>query len=330
MPTFPGHPLPAHPCPACGGRGLREFYAVGRIPVQSNLLMPTEAEALACPTGDLRLAACDDCGFITNTAYDPATQQLTARYEATQGFSPTFNAFARSLAEQWAERYDLDGKRAMEIGCGRGEFIALLCEVGGCAGVGIDPVADPARVPGPVGLPVTLIADYYSDRYAGLPADFVCCRHTLEHLPDVRRFVGMVRAVLGRREDVVVCFEVPDTTRVLEEGAVWDVYYEHCSYFTRPSLGFVFRDCGFGPMDERTEYDGQYLIIEPRPEPPPLARAWEAAEGAAGVTRQGVHAFRKACERQINRWRDVLAEAAAAGRRVALWGSGSKAVGFLT
>src|SRR5688572_5432579 len=112
MPSFPDEVVQDRRCPNCRAAGLRPFYEVRGVPVQSNLLMATRADALACPVGDLRLAFCAACGFITNTAFDPAGQELTARYEATQGFSPTFNAFARSLAARWAERYQLRGKRA--------------------------------------------------------------------------------------------------------------------------------------------------------------------------------------------------------------------------
>ena len=63
------------------------------------------------------------------TSFDFATQELSAKYEATQGCSSTFNAFARRLAERWAGAYLGPDKLALEIGCGRGEFLRLLHEV---------------------------------------------------------------------------------------------------------------------------------------------------------------------------------------------------------
>ena len=78
-------------------------------------------------------------GFIANLAFNPALTEYSARYEETQGFSPTFNAFHRALAERLIARYDLHGKDIVEIGCGKGEFLMLLCELGGNRGVGFDP-----------------------------------------------------------------------------------------------------------------------------------------------------------------------------------------------
>ena len=48
----------------------------------------------------------------------------------------------------------------------------------------------------------------------------------------------------------MVFFELPDTERVLTEAAFWDIYYEHCSYFTPGSLARLFRRTGFEPQPD--------------------------------------------------------------------------------
>src|SRR5688500_5176199 len=100
-------------CPCCETPGLRPFYEARGIPVQSNLLAPTRREATELSRGDLVLAFCTACGFITNTAFNPGSQELSAKYEATQGCSGTFNAFAKSLAQRWARDYLGKGKTAL-------------------------------------------------------------------------------------------------------------------------------------------------------------------------------------------------------------------------
>ncbi len=93
------------------------------------------------------------------------------------------------------------------------------------------------------------------------------CRHTLEHIRPVAEFLATIRRAVGDRRDVVILFEVPDVIRVLEEAAFWDVYYEHCSYFSAGSLARLFRSQGFEVLDARLEYDDQYVIVEARPAP---------------------------------------------------------------
>ena len=89
------------------------------------------------------------------------------------------------------------------------------------------------------------------------------CRHTLEHIAPVREFVGLLRRPVLERDGVVV-IEVPDVLRVLVELAFWDVYYEHCSYFTGESLEHLAVRSGLEVLANELEFDGQYIVLEAR------------------------------------------------------------------
>src|SRR5687768_14143900 len=78
-------------CPNCTSTGMRVFYTLSGVPVHSCLLMSTAEEALAYPKGEIELAYCSVCGFISNLAFDPKRLDYSASYEETQGFSPHFN-----------------------------------------------------------------------------------------------------------------------------------------------------------------------------------------------------------------------------------------------
>ena len=307
-------------CLSCGDSGLRSFYSVQKIPVLLNQLAPTRAAALQAATGDLELAFCPGCGFIQNVVFDPTLISYTIDYEASQTHSPRFVAFIQGLARELSERHEIRGKTVLEIGCGKGEFLSLLWELGGCRGIGIDPACpQPERLDGAI----RLITDVYGPRYRHLEAELVCCRHTLEHLAQARAFLDLLRSCLDGSV-VTVFFEVPDTARILAEGAFWDIYYEHCSYFTLGSLGRMFQSCGFELLDLRTAFQDQYLLLEARPGsgglPPPDDRA--------AVSRL-VRSFEIRLARQRTEWRALLEGARRDGRRVALWGAGSKGVTFL-
>jgi hypothetical protein len=118
---------------------MEVFYEVGGVPTNSCILLSTHDEAVNYPRGEIRLAFCPGCGFISNVAYDARLTEYSGRYEETQGFSPTFNSFHERLARSLVERHDLHGKELIEIGCGKGEFLKLLCDLGGNRGLGFDP-----------------------------------------------------------------------------------------------------------------------------------------------------------------------------------------------
>ena len=103
---------------------MEPFYRVNGIPVHSVLLMPTREKALNYPRRDLELGFCPRCGFICNTLFDPEVHEYGTSCEESQGFSATFNGFSRRLAKRWVTEYGLRGKSVLEIGCGKGDFLA--------------------------------------------------------------------------------------------------------------------------------------------------------------------------------------------------------------
>ena len=310
-------------CPNCGVAGLRTFYELAGVPVHSVLLFPDHGEAVEAATGDISLTHCAACDFVHNAAFRPETQRYGPSYESTQALSATFHAFHRKLAEDLVAKYDLHGREIIEIGCGQGEFLELLCELGPNRGYGFDPAFDRTRQRSTGDGRVSFIQDYYSERYAHLEADLVCCKMTLEHVGATGRFLETVRRCIGERHDTAVFFMVPDATRIMTDLAFWDVYYEHCSYFSDVSLARLFSRCGFDVMDLRTEYHGQYLAIEARPGTGTAPAFDESLAGAIARFESDVPTRMEAARRHLENMKRN-------GRRVVLWGGGSKAVALLS
>ncbi|MFN0158706.1 MAG: class I SAM-dependent methyltransferase [Bacteroidota bacterium] len=316
-------------CPSCGSSKVEIFNEVRNVPVHSVLLMDTREEAITFRRGDIALGFCASCGFISNLAFDPAMHEYSQKYEETQGFSETFSTFHRNLATRLIERYNLRNKDIIEIGCGKGEFLSMLCEIGNNRGVGFDPAYIPERNTSAAKDKVKFIVDFYSEKYTNYQADFVCCKMTLEHIQNTEEFVKMVRRSIGDRHDTIVFFQIPDVTRVLRDIGFWDVYYEHCSYFSPGSLGRLFRKAGFDVVQLATEYDDQYLMIEARPAKgiptPPIA-----AENDMESLRKDVEFYASNIQPTLNRWRNVLSDIKQKGQKAVIWGGGSKGVAFLT
>lgn len=291
----------------------------------------TRQEALEIARGDIRLGYCSACGFISNVAFNASLQSYsTDRYEATQAFSGTFNAFHRNLAQYLIDKYDLHGKQIIEIGCGQGEFLGLLCSLGENSGIGFDPAYVEGRWGNVANDRMRVIKDYYQeDNAREYPADFVCCKMTLEHIQETYTFVDLVYRSVQHRPDTIVVFQVPDTKHVLQSVAFWDIYYEHCSYFSQYSLEHLFQLCGFEILSSSAEYDGQYLLIEARPSESRTDRAGHdvalRAEIETAVTHFSLHA-----SSAIQQWKAKLRDLFTAGQKTAIWGGSSKTVAFLT
>ena len=331
IPGAPASMLPESQriCKSCGGGGMRVFYEIRGVPVHSCMLLPSRAEALAFPRGNLALGFCSNCGFISNLLFDSRLQNYAPGYEEQQSFSERFNEFARALATRLLDRYNLRGKKLVEIGCGKGDFLVLMCELGQCHGIGIDPSFVPGRMEGPAADRVRFIQDFYSERYADITGDMILCRHTLEHIDTTAEFIRRVRHTIGDRHETIVFFEVPDVGRVLREQAFWDIYYEHCSYFTLGSLARLFRTCGFEVLDLAKDYDDQYLLIQARPADAPTRPQLDAEDDLTEIA-EDVAVFEERFQKTAGMWRSRLDEIRRTGQRAVIWGSGSKCVAFLS
>jgi SAM-dependent methyltransferase len=315
-------------CPSCQNDRVRPFYEYPSAPANSVLLLSTRKQALEFPTGDVSLGFCVDCGFIYNTSFDRRLVEYSSRCEESQGYSSFFRSWHEGLARRLIERYSLHGKRIIEIGCGKGEFLALLCDLGNNQGFGFDPAYVPDRIATEAARRINFVPDFYSERYNQLGSDFVCCKMTLEHIAETARFIRMVRRSLQQSRDVVVFFQVPDVWRILEERAFWDIYYEHCSYFSFGSLARLFSNSGFEVLEVGSEYQGQYLTIEARAANDDTA----PSDGYDDRSALGalVETFATQVPKRIAEWRLRLEAYRAKGLKTVVWGAGSKGVTFLS
>ena len=313
-------------CPNCKAASMDPFYEVENVPVHSVLLMDSKQEALQYPKRNITLGFCSHCGFISNTVFDHNVHEYSSKYEETQGFSGTFNQFHYELAEGLIKKYKLYNKTVLEIGCGKGDFITLLSEIGNNKGYGFDPAFIPERNPDKNNR-VEFITDFYSEKYSGYKADFICCKMTLEHIPNTFDFVKMVRNAIGENFDTVIFFQVPETSRILNDLGFWDIYYEHCSYFSKASLAYLFEAAGFEILDIETAYDNQYLMIDAKP-----AKHTHFNDHTSYLKeiKNDVASFRNNILNYLDLWKKMLREDINDGLTTVLWGGGSKAVAFLT
>lgn len=296
-----------------------------RIPVFCNVLHASEAEATGAGRGDLELMYSPVTGYLWNRAFDPELVAYNPAYENSLHYSPKFVAFARSLAERLIARYDLRGQRVVEIGSGEGNFLALLCELGDNHGVGYDPSFDPQRSKVVTSERMEIVREYYPTDQP-VDAALVLSQHVLEHVPDPAGLIEGVRRSLEGRPETVVYFEMPDATYMVAQLAIWDLIYEHASYFAAPTLRWLFERAGFDVIDVDRCFGDQYLAIEARAGAPRPDASPEGSE-LAKLT-ELVAGFGEHVEALQRRWSARLGELVGDGP-VAIWGAGSKGVTFL-
>ena len=316
------------PCPVCGSKQLQVFFEMPDVPVHCNILWRGQDAAQNCPRGDVKLAFCPVCSFVTNMKFEPERLQYSDSYGNPLHFSQRFRVYARSLAEQLIEDYSLHDKDVVEIGCGDGYFLKLLCELGNNRGVGFDP-AHSENESCEETSQVKFVHDVYSERYGNIQADLVVCRQTLEHMQDPKGFLEGLRQAIGNRLNSCAFFEVPNALNIFQNLAVWDIIYEHCSYFTPIALSHLFTSSGFQVCDLTEEFGDQFLCIHARPKDhAALAADCKVPCDVNHVTGY-IASFAANYQNKVEGYRRELEDVGSRGQRAVVWGAGSKGVTFL-
>lgn len=313
-------------CPSCGGEHIEKFFQIKNAPIFSTAIFKSKDAALEVPRKDIELNFCNNCGFIFNRLFNVTNDYFKRNYEDQQGFSETFMRFLTGISQKLVKKYNLKGKTIVEIGCGKGDFLNLLVGLNMGKGFGIDPAYVEGRQTNPN---LTFYKEFYSLKHGKIPADLICCRHTLEHIFNTADFLILIKNSLEKKTDPIIFFEVPQIKKILENEAFWDIYYEHCSYFSPGSIARIFRKTGYEIIDLRLDYNDQYLLIEAKPSLKKSGKNFAIEESIEELKALTTY-FNVKVSEKLARWRSKLVDLKLKNRKTVIWGGGSKAVGFLT
>jgi len=309
-------------CPVCTGIEIEDTVERSRLPAMQNYVHRTRDEAVAAPAGRLTLALCHTCGFAWNRGFDSRLLVYDENYDNAVP-SAVMKRYYREIVAHLRETYDLEEGLVVDVGCGDGAFLRLLCEtVPSLRGLGVDPALD--RVGRELDGRMTLVRDVFTESaITELPA-LVVSRHVLEHMAAPVEFLRSISDAVAPYGSCPAFLEVPDLTWIVRNEAFWDFCYEHCNYFTPASAEEAFRGAGFGEVTTRPGYGGQYLWIEastgageeaPRPAPD-------------GELVARLSAYAAAEDRSLTAARERLRELKSGGSAIAVWGMATKGVLF--
>jgi SAM-dependent methyltransferase len=290
--------------------------------VHPNVLWPTSAEARSAERGDISLALCDGCGLIWNTRFDPGVLAYDGTYENSLHFSGEFQRYSRELIGRLTHAHDVAGGRVAELGCGKGEFLAQLCETAGCTGIGFDP-SYAGESDGRAAGRLSFVRELFGPDSDLDGATLVVCRHVLEHLEDPVEVLALVRRALGDTP-ATLYVEVPSGEYLLREAAIWDVIYPHVTCFTGSALAEVLQRSGFHPTNHGYSFGGQYLWMEASNIP----AGTSPTDGALGSATTAAIRFGDRLAAKVEGWSNRL-ELLLAEQSVVVWGAGAKGTTFL-
>jgi hypothetical protein len=311
-------------CPICLSQNELVFDRRERVSLLQNRLYSTLQQAREAPVGAIEMTSCRSCGFVWNAAFEPARLVYDPLYENDQANSAGFREHLAARATRiLAILQRGEPSHLVEVGCGQGDFLKYLTNVGGPwirSAAGFDPAWRGASEIGPSNI---RISRTYFDRESALlldhRPDVVLSRHTIEHVSEPVAFLTTLREACGDGRAVTLFLETPCVKWIIDNLQFQDFFYEHCSLFTADSLNLAMRRAGFRPTRIDRVFGGQYLWAEADPRSPALA--------LSATLPLTVDEWEMARVDFIERWRKTIEQQIEVGP-VYVWGVGAKGVTF--
>jgi 2-polyprenyl-3-methyl-5-hydroxy-6-metoxy-1,4-benzoquinol methylase len=276
------------------------FYEQKGIPVFQNKTFSRQEEAISAKKVNVRLFQSKRTGFVYNQTFDAKLIDYDGNYQNEQAYSSVFRQHLSDVMNKLQALGVKKTQKIVEVGCGKGYFMNMLKSQDFNV-IGFDPAYE--------GDDENIRKEYFS-KDSNVNADVIIMRHTLEHISNPFSFLHTIAQANSYQGFLFV--EVPTFEWIFQNRAFWDIFYEHCNYFTEQTLASMFDDAVSGNF-----FGGQYIYLwadlsKIRVEIPQL-----------NFTFFNPDVLNKQFEfiqQQVNRHQ---------GKKIAVWGAGAKGVTFL-
>lgn len=216
--------------------------------------LPTAA-MLPDEHGDnLEICQCSGCGLV-QLSNDPVSYYREVI--RASAFSEEMRLFRLRQFAEFIEKYALQGKKIVEVGCGRGEYMNLMSQAGADVyGVEYSVAAVKACLDSGLQVAQTFI-DNRAAKLNKAPFDAFFIMSYLEHLPDINAALGGASNNLS--EDGLGLVEVPNFDMILRNKLFSEFVTDHLYYFTKATLASTLQRNGFDVI-ECNEIWHDYII----------------------------------------------------------------------
>ena len=178
--------------------------------------------------GPIRLRYNKSLKFLENDAFDKKIINYNLDYDNSQSYSQEFKKHMFRVFNIIKKNLHKNSK-IVEVGCGQGHFIDLISKNSNYEVRGFDTSYKGKN---------KKIEKRYLTKSDNIFANMVVLRHVLEHVPKPYEFLLLLKSVFKKSK---IYIEVPEYNWIKKNKAFFDITYEHVNYFTRTSLGKLFK-----------------------------------------------------------------------------------------
>lgn len=308
---------------------MKRCIACGRELPENKLFELSDAPASAQDIPDanqidrdrgvtLGLYQCGSCGLVQ---FDCAPVSYYRDVIRAGGFSTTMTGLRRRQYRHLIETYHLEGKKFLEVGCGRGEFLGVLTEFP-VEVYGIEHGAGLVALAKEAGLCVW--QDFAGDPGRELtdgtvkgPFDVFLSFNFLEHQPEPGVMLQTIYNNLA--EGGMGLVTVPAMEYILEQGSYYELIRDHIAYYSFDSLRALLNRYGFEVLEEEmVNRDTISMIVRKNPG---LLAAKTFSGGQPEIVPADISPLQHGYERVKGEIEDLLIGLHGEGKKLAIWGA---------
>lgn len=223
--------MPINNCRVCGNKLIKEPLLHYKNMPKSAQFLPDE-HSLKGDTGiELKVCQCSGCGLV-QLKNDPVSYYKEVI--RASAFSDEMKEFRIKQFGNFIEKYSLKGKKIIEIGCGRGEYLNLMRQSGAHV-YGLEYSPESVAQCKKNGLNVSRgFIESASCRLKDSPFDAFFTLNYFEHLPFPNDTLRGINNNLT--DNAIGLIEVPNFNMILQKKLFSEFTSDHLLYFTKETL----------------------------------------------------------------------------------------------
>lgn len=296
-------------CLACGAPLWKEPLMECRGMPKSAQHFPADGELLYDLPVMLRLMQCSGCGLIQLDSDAVGYYRDVIR---SGGYSTTMHKLRHEQYERFLDQCPLQGKKVIEVGCGRGEFLRIWREDGfPVDAFGIENDPELVRIATEDGLTVRQqFAEDEGTVFADGPFDAFCSFNFLEHQPHPGKMLRCIHCNL--KDEAYGLITVPAWEYIQEQESYYELIRDHIAYYSEESFRLLLENNGFKVLSMReVNRDTWEAIVQKRR----MANLDEMKENKA---------------RLMKEIRELADHLEASEKRLAVWGASHQGLTILS
>ena len=227
-------------CRVCGSICYKNnLLSYGNMPSSAQGFLTTE-DLKSDSGSDLFVVQCKSCGLI-QLDNDPVP--YFREVIRASAFSEEMRKFRLKQFKSWAKEFNLIDKKILEVGCGKGEYLEILSDVGADA-YGIEYARESVDYCLNKNLKVS--QGFLGEKNLEInnnKFDGFMCLSFMEHWPEPNKVLNGL--LMNLNEGAIGLIEVPNFDMILDDGLYSEFISDHLLYFTKESLIFTLQFNGF-------------------------------------------------------------------------------------